>query len=84
MKGWVRCREASQLASRALDTRLGLADRLTLRLHLAICANCARFAAQLREMRRLLREPAADDDGKDAGLSEAARARIEKELRDRS
>ena len=79
MKWMTTCKETTELASRAMDEPLPFSDRLALRLHLAVCKNCARFAQQLQAMRRQFRvETAADDDSQ--GLAEAARQRIEKEL----
>ncbi len=79
MKWMPTCRETTELASRAMDQRLPLSNRMALRLHLAICENCARFNRQLQEMRRLFREEAAAGD--DApGLAPEARRRIEIEL----
>ena len=79
MKWMTTCREATELASRTMDERLPLSNRMALRLHLTICRNCARFSEQLQEMRRLFREEsAADDDA--AGLAPEARQRIETEL----
>lgn len=80
MTKWVpTCREASELASRAMDQRLPLVERVGLRLHLAICRNCRRFAVQLQQMRRLFREEAGAHDPA-AGLSAEARRRIAAEL----
>jgi hypothetical protein len=56
MKWMTTCRDATKLASHAMDERLPLSSRMALRLHLAICENCTRFNRQLQEMRRLLRE----------------------------
>ena len=79
MKGRLTCREATELASRAMDERLPFADRLAMQFHLAIGDNCARFNRPLQEMRRLFRaETAADDDA--PGLDRAARQRIASEL----
>jgi hypothetical protein len=79
MKWLPTCRETTALASRAMDARLPFADRMAMRLHLAICENCARFAQQLQEMRRQFRvDTAADDEA--AGLAPEARQRIESEL----
>jgi len=79
MKWMPTCRETSELASRAMDERLPLAGRMGMRLHLAICRNCARFNQQLQDMRRLFRaETAADDDA--PGLAPDARQRIASEL----
>ncbi|MBU1224297.1 MAG: hypothetical protein KKA22_16175 [Gammaproteobacteria bacterium] len=62
-----------------MDERLPLSSRMALRLHLAICENCARFNRQLQEMRRLFREETAAPDDT-AGLAPDARRRIETEL----
>jgi len=70
------------LASRALDERLTFADRMALRVHLAICENCARFNQQLQSMRRLFREENAADEAA-PGLDPAARQRIATELQNR-
>jgi sigma54-dependent transcription regulator len=79
MKWMATCREATELASRAMDERLPLSNRMALQLHLAICKNCARFSQQLQEMRRLFRaETAASDDAD--GLAPEARQRIASEL----
>jgi hypothetical protein len=82
MKWIPTCKETSELASRAMDQRLPFADRMALRLHLAICENCARFNRQLQEMRRLFRgEAAADDDA--PGLAPDARQRIATKLKNK-
>ena len=70
------------LASRAMDAHLPFADRMAMRLHLAICINCARFAQQLQEMRRQFRvETAADESA--PGLAPEARQRIATELQNK-
>jgi len=79
MKWTITCKETTELASRAMDERLPLSERMALRLHLAMCKNCARFAQQLQEMRRQFRfETAASDDT--PGLAQDARQRIANEL----
>ena len=82
MKWIPTCKETTALASRAMDQRLPFSDRMALRLHLAICENCARFNRQLQEMRRLFREEPATDDHA-AGLTAEARQRIAAELQNR-
>ena len=81
MKWMTTCRETTELASRAMDTRLSFGERLALRMHLAICTNCTRFAQQIDDMRKVLRMDAMDDAG--PGLPEAARQRIETELQNK-
>jgi hypothetical protein len=49
------CKEASALMSQALDRRLSLRERLSLRLHLAICEGCRRFERQMAFLRSACR-----------------------------
>lgn len=80
---WIKtCREATELASRAMDERLSLSHRMALHLHLAICKNCTRFNRQLQDMRRLFREESAADDAA-TGLAPEARQRIARELQNK-
>jgi hypothetical protein len=79
MKWMPTCRDATELASRAMDERLTLSNRLALRFHLAICRNCTRFNHQLQEMRRLFRAETAAEDAA-PGLAPDARQRIASEL----
>ncbi|MFN3544821.1 MAG: zf-HC2 domain-containing protein [Thiobacillus sp.] len=81
MKWLTTCKETTALASRAMDTRLSFGERIALRMHLAICANCARFARQINDMRIFLRGDATGDAG--PRLAEAARRRIETELQNK-
>lgn len=46
------CREATRLVSQGLDRRLGVAERLALRLHLLICDGCTTFSKQAAFLRR--------------------------------
>lgn len=54
MKLLLSCKEATGLVSQGLDRRLGLVERLTLRLHLLVCEGCSRVARQLPFLRRAL------------------------------
>lgn len=78
MKWMTTCRETTELASRAMDERLPFGDRIAMRMHLAICRNCTRFAEQLQELRRLLRLETGDETA--LGLTDEARQRIATEL----
>jgi len=48
------CKEASRYVSQAQDAPLSAFGRWKLRMHLKVCANCARFAQQLRLVREAL------------------------------
>ena len=49
------CKEATLLASKAMDTRLTARERWAVRLHLLYCRGCARFARHIQFLRRAAR-----------------------------
>lgn len=55
MKPTLSCREVTQLVSEGLDRRLGLGERVALRLHFAICRSCANFNRQMGFLREATR-----------------------------
>ncbi len=77
------CKQASALVSQSLDRRLSWRERLGLRLHLVICAACARFARQVRLLHAAARAFAEAGVAADlpARLSAPARQRIAESLR---
>ena len=48
----INCKEASRLISQGLDREMTVADRISLRMHLAVCDACNKFKAQLEFVRR--------------------------------
>lgn len=72
------CKEASHLVSQNQDRPLSFNERVGLRIHLWICANCRRFERQFELMRRLLRQSAqrAETEETDTRLPAEAHARI--------
>jgi hypothetical protein len=46
------CKEASRFISQGLDRDMSAADRVALRMHLAVCDACNKFKAQLVFLRR--------------------------------
>lgn len=55
MKPMLSCREVTQLVSEGMDRRLGLGERVALRLHFAICRSCANFNRQMGILREATR-----------------------------
>lgn len=55
------CKETTRLASQGLDRELAFGERVALRVHLAICLGCRRAGAQMRFLRKAVREVAAID-----------------------
>lgn len=83
MSLWIKCKDASELASRAMDQGLPLASRVALNLHHLVCVNCARYARQLMEIRRLLKWESTVESYDAAMLSQEAVHRIKTELQKR-
>lgn len=50
----LRCKEASQLASKALDAELTFRERVGLRVHLFFCGACTRYRRQIELLHALL------------------------------
>ena len=48
------CKEVSHLVSQGLDRQLGFADRVRLRVHLAICDGCTNFKRQMDFLRKAM------------------------------
>lgn len=46
------CREITALVLQAEDRRLGLGERLSVRMHMLICKACPRFLQQVSLMRK--------------------------------
>ena len=52
----IKCKDASRLVSQQQDAQLTYWQRLTLRLHLSVCAACSRFEQQIRFLRTAMRK----------------------------
>ena len=48
------CKQVTRLVSQGLDRELGFADRVRLRVHLAICDGCTNFSKQMHFLRKAL------------------------------
>ena len=56
------CKETARLLSQGADRELAFGERLSLRVHLAICKGCRNVDAQFRFLRRAIQELARDRD----------------------
>lgn len=76
------CRDASRLASQALDQPLNFRERFGLRVHLLICNGCQAFARQLQYIRATCQrvETSEGINVKTEALSATAKARILQEI----
>jgi hypothetical protein len=57
------CKEVTQLVSQGLDRRLGLGERLAVRVHFAICSGCYNFRRQVELLRRAVQRLGQEPDG---------------------
>jgi hypothetical protein len=73
------------LMSESLERRLGILEHLELKLHLMVCAWCARYLKQIKFLRQLVRQrtfAAATDTATPVALPAEARQRIYRSLKD--
>lgn len=54
------CKQATELMSQAQDRKLGLPEKLSLRLHLMMCIGCRNFDQQMAFLRRATHKLAAN------------------------
>ena len=80
MKWMLSCHQATQLISESLDRKLPWPRRLALRLHLAMCAHCARAARQLHLLQKLFRAGKTNEDDLDLPALSAEKKRELKQL----
>ena len=71
------CKETSVLVTQSLDRKLNWTERLGMRVHLAVCDNCARFVRQMQLLRTWI---GSEEDSGQPGLSEEGRERIANRL----
>jgi predicted anti-sigma-YlaC factor YlaD len=75
------CQEIARLVSESHDRQLSLRDQIEMRLHLAMCAMCRRFAKQIAFLSRITRRIGEDsalmENKFESGLSPEAKARIQ-------
>lgn len=65
------CKEVAAILVAREDRHLGLADRLALRLHMAVCDACPRFERQILTMRNSMRQWRNYADSDDSGAGNA-------------
>lgn len=79
------CEEIAQLVSQSLDRQLSFPERLMVRFHLLYCKACRRYRRQVEflrlAIRRYLDQIEAGEETGLPGLSESARERMARVLR---
>ncbi|MCB1937396.1 MAG: hypothetical protein KDF59_15820 [Nitrosomonas sp.] len=76
----LNCRQASQLASRAMDEKLPFWKSLSLKIHLLLCRSCDNFSKQLDFLRKVSRRSRVNPDFQ---LTDEAKRRIAATLSDK-
>jgi len=61
----LKCKDVTHLLSESQDRKLKLAERLKLKMHLAMCQGCTRYQQQLNFIRRACRTFAGGEGGPD-------------------
>jgi predicted anti-sigma-YlaC factor YlaD len=56
------CKEVTRLISEGLDRELGFGERVTLRVHFAVCKGCRNFEHQMARLREAVRDLARAED----------------------
>ena len=51
----LNCREVTRLLSDSQERKLALGERLSLRMHLLMCAGCRNFGKQIDALRQIAR-----------------------------
>lgn len=75
------CKQASELVSQSLDRSLTMRERMSVRLHLLICAACARFSRQLAFIQTTIEKFVSGiEQNKALKLSLIAKERMAKEI----
>jgi len=78
------CQVMVPVMSESLERRLGLVERTKLRLHLLVCAWCARYLKQIKLLRQAVSQlefTTEDDNATPLKLTDEARQRISESLR---
>jgi len=75
------CKDVTRLVSESMDHSLPLGKRIGVRVHLLMCKFCARYERQLIVIREAVRHLAATVEKPGETLSEEAKERIRKSLR---
>lgn len=57
----LNCKEASLLASKQMDSKLTLRERIGLRLHISLCDLCSRYLKDLKKLRLIMRYTASEE-----------------------
>jgi len=75
------CKEVSRLQSEALHRPLALPQRVGLRIHVLLCSWCQRYAKNIRFLKGVMGDPAADEQCNHAhALGADARERMIQKL----
>lgn len=77
------CKEASHLASKAMDAKLTWRERLGLSLHIAMCDLCRRYVRDMKKLRAMMIKIGKSGEAMlppSVKLSEQSRERIRQRL----
>lgn len=78
------CKDATAKLSAQIDGELGLGERVSLRLHQFLCADCRRFAEQMKQLVVSMKDrpPAAPLESVDEDYAERVLQALDNERRE--
>ena len=77
------CKESSYLASKKLDKKLTLKERIDFSLHTVMCSICRHYAKEINALHKLMQKVGKTGDlvqPENTKLSEQSRERIKQEI----
>ena len=77
------CKESSYLASKKLDKKLTLKERIDFSLHTVMCSICRHYAKEINALHKLMQKVGKTGDSvppENTKLSEQSRERIKQEI----
>lgn len=76
----LNCKQASELMSRSMDTKLPFGKRMSLRFHLIMCHGCTNFLSQIFFLRKAAKHFESCGHCEALRLSDEAKKRIHKAM----
>lgn len=77
----LNCKQASELMSQAMDTKLPLGKKMSLKMHVLMCCGCSNFMNQISFLRKAARHFGTCNHCESMRLSDEAKKRIQEALK---
>ena len=77
----LNCKQASELMSQSMDSKLPFSQKMALKFHLIICHGCSNFLKQIYFLRKAARQLVANGHYDSIYLSDESKKRIQEALK---